>query len=85
MSPPALSLMQDARYGRAIAHAVLEGDLELVRVEMDEGISVPQRGFAAMREKLGVPDTNIGFEAYAALQIAAHLEPMFSRSTQSED
>ncbi|MFP8879116.1 MAG: hypothetical protein VCE43_06460, partial [Myxococcota bacterium] len=45
----------------------------------------PSEGFAAMREKLGVPDTNIGFEAYAALQIAARLEPMFSRSTQSED
>ena len=42
--PPALSIAEDGRYWRAVCRVVMEGDLELARVEIDEGVSVPRQG-----------------------------------------
>ena len=39
--PPALSLAEDTDYWRAICQAVIEGDLDLARADIDAGVSVP--------------------------------------------
>jgi AcrR family transcriptional regulator len=74
--PPALSLLEDTRYWRATARAVIEGDLELARVEIDEGFSVPRRVLDAVRRR---PDAGAGgaddldFKADMALLMATQL------------
>ena len=49
--PPALSVGEDPAYWRALCHAVMAGDLELARVEVDEDISVPQRALRTLLER----------------------------------
>jgi len=71
--PPALSLAEDVRYWRATARAVIEGDLELVRVEIDEGLSVPRRAFEALRAELGAAPNDLDFKADFALLVATQL------------
>ena len=71
--PPALSLFEDARYWRATARAVIEGDLDLARVEIDEGFSVPRRGIEALRLQRGASADDLDFKAQAALLIATQL------------
>ncbi|MEE2673471.1 MAG: helix-turn-helix domain-containing protein [Myxococcota bacterium] len=71
--PPVLSLAEDTRYWRAIAHAVIEGDLDLARVEIDEGFSVPRRSIEALRGQLGEAADALDFKARSALLIAAQL------------
>jgi len=61
------------RYWRATARAVIEGDLELVRVEIDEGLSVPRRVFEALRAELGVAPNDLDFKADFALLVATQL------------
>ena len=71
--PPALSLAEDTSYWRATAHVAIEGDLDLARVEIDEGFSVPRRAIEALREELEAPDDDLDFKARAALLITAQL------------
>ena len=71
--PPALSLAEDSRYWRATARAVIEGDLELARVEIDEGFSVPRRAVESFQNKLGADGDDLDFKARAALLIATQL------------
>ncbi|MCP4003828.1 MAG: TetR family transcriptional regulator [bacterium] len=71
--PPALSLAEDTRYWRAIVRAVIEGDLELARVEIDEGISVPRRALEAMRTRAGAANDDLDFKARIGLLIATQL------------
>ncbi len=71
--PRALSLAEDPRYWRALCHVVLEGDLELARVEIDEGVSVPRDALESLlRERNIDPDDvefRVRFAAVAALQL----------------
>ena len=71
--PPALSLAEDTRYWRATARAVIEGDLELARVEIDEGLSVPRRALEALRQRRGQAEDNLEFKAEFALMVALQL------------
>jgi AcrR family transcriptional regulator len=71
--PPALSLAEDTRYWRATARAVIEGDLELARVEVDEGFSVPRRAIESLRATSGSPPDDLDFKAGVALLIATQL------------
>ena len=71
--PPALSLAQDTSYWRATAHVAIEGDLDLARVEIDEGFSVPRRAVEALRRELAAPADDLDFQARAALLITAQL------------
>lgn len=71
--PPALSLAEDTRYWRATARVVIEGDLELARVEIDEGLSVPRRALGALRSRLGTVKNELDFKADFALAVAAQL------------
>ncbi|MCP4906339.1 MAG: TetR family transcriptional regulator [bacterium] len=49
--PPALSLSQDSNYWRAISHIAMDGDLDLARIEIDEGVSVPRLTLKKLRTK----------------------------------
>ena len=69
--PPALSLAEDTRYWQATARAVIEGDLDLARVEIDRGLSVPRRALDALREQNGAEDPDL--EVEFALMVAAQL------------
>jgi AcrR family transcriptional regulator len=88
--PPALSLAEDPRYWRALCHVVLEGDLELARVEIDEGVSVPRGALAALRARRGGEgddeDFRVRFAALAALQLGwVALEDFVVMQAELED
>jgi len=71
--PPALQLADDPRYWRAICQCVMEGDLELARIEVDEGISVPRRAREALAKQLAVADDDLDFKARFAAVAALQL------------
>jgi len=71
--PPALSLAQDTRYWRATARAVIEGDLDLARIEIDAGLSVPRRVLDTLRERLGEEADALDFQVDFALAVATQL------------
>ena len=88
--PPALSLAEDPRYWRALCHVVLAGDLDLARVEIDEGVSVPHGALAALREQRGISaddvDFRVRFAALAALQLGwVALEDFIVMQAELED
>ncbi len=71
--PPALSLSDDTRYWRATCQVVMDGDIELARVEIDEDISVPRHALRALQQRAGIADDDLAFKArfaaIAALQL----------------
>jgi AcrR family transcriptional regulator len=71
--PPALSLAEDRRYWRATCRAVLEGDLELARVEIDEGHSVPRRAMETIRKAAPKDIDEVALKADFALGVASQL------------
>lgn len=70
--PPALSLAADERYWKAVIRLSIEGDLDIARIEVDEGVSVPQHalGVLARRRGLDAPD----LEAKAIIAASAALQ-----------
>ncbi|NNL66320.1 MAG: helix-turn-helix transcriptional regulator [Myxococcales bacterium] len=71
--PPALALADDPAYWRAVCRCVLEGDIELARIEIDQGTSVPQRAFRALAERSGADADDFGFRARFATTVALNL------------
>ncbi len=71
--PPALSIAEDRRYWRAVCHVVMEGDLELARVEIDEGVSVPRRALEFIQERRGISPDDLDFKARFAAVVALQL------------
>ena len=71
--PPPLSLAEDSDYWRAITQVVMDGDLELARVEIDEGTSVPRRALDHLEATRGPDadplDAKARFAAIAAAQL----------------
>ena len=71
--PPPLSLAEDSDYWRAITQVVMDGDLELARVEIDEGTSVPRRALDHLETTRGPDadplDAKARFAAIAAAQL----------------
>jgi hypothetical protein len=51
----------------------MEGDLELARIEVDEGISVPRRAREALAKQLAVADDDLDFKARFAAVAALQL------------
>lgn len=51
--PPALSLAEDVRYWKAVCHVLLDGEIDLARIELEEGISVPRRALSAITDRRG--------------------------------
>ncbi|MFK7896255.1 MAG: TetR family transcriptional regulator [Myxococcota bacterium] len=71
--PPPLSLEEDARYWQAICRSVIEGDLDLARVAMDEGVSVPQRAFSMIRDKNQIGEDDLEAKAKFAYLVVGQL------------
>lgn len=71
--PPVFSLAEDTSYWRAICQVMMEGDLELARIEVDEDISVPRRALRSAMERYDIADDDLDFKsrfaAIAALQL----------------
>ena len=59
--PPPLANVSDDRYWRAAVRAVIEGDMELARVEVDDGVSVTRNVLEHLTRKAGLdePDLDI--------------------------
>lgn len=71
--PPALSLVEDPAYWRAICQVTMDGDLDLARIEIDEGISVPRRALRVLQERWGIAADDLDFKARFAAVSALHL------------
>jgi AcrR family transcriptional regulator len=71
--PPLFALAEDPGYWRAVCQVVMEGDLELARIEVDEDLTVPRRALRALMEHYEIPDDDLDFKArfaaVAALQM----------------
>ncbi len=57
--PPPMAQGPDQRYVRAVLRATIEGDLELARTEIDEGVSVSRGVLERMRERSGEPEPTL--------------------------
>ena len=51
----------------------MEGDLDLARVEIEAGISVPRRALQALMQRAGASDGDLDFKAHFAAAAALHL------------
>ncbi len=71
--PPALSLAEDSGYWRAISQVVMEGDLDLARIEIDEGISVPRNILKSLGEQQQIDPNDLDFKARFAAMAALTL------------
>ncbi len=71
-SKEALSLAADEQYWKAVIRLVIEGELDIARIEVDEGTSVPRHalGVLTRRRGLDVPD----LDAKTAVAVSAALQ-----------
>jgi TetR/AcrR family transcriptional regulator, repressor for neighboring sulfatase len=71
--PPALSLAEDGRYWKAVVRMMLDGELDIARTEVDDGISVPRHALEVLSRRRGLEapdlDTKTAVAATAALQL----------------
>lgn len=82
--PAPLALTGDQRYLRAVVRAVLDGEMELARTELDTGVSVPRGALeyarARTRDRGSAAPTDVELKASLAIAMAlemgwAALEP----------
>lgn len=78
--PPPMLLLQQARYIRAVAHCVLDGEMDLALLEVTEGISVPRAALEYVASSRGeaTPSTKVKAAACTAMALEmgwALLEP----------
>ena len=71
--PPALQLAEDVSYWRAVCQCVMEGDMELARIEVDEDISIPRRALKALMQSQDVAEDDLDFRARFAAVAALQL------------
>jgi hypothetical protein len=71
--PPALQLAEDRPYWRAICQCVMEGDLDLARIEVEEEISIPRSALRALQQRYGIGDDDLDFKARFAAMAALQL------------
>lgn len=71
--PPPLALQEDARYWQAVCRAVIEGDMDLARVAIDEGVSVPRHSFAKIREQNQISEDDLEAKAQFSFLVAGQL------------
>ena len=55
------------------AASMMEGDLELARIEVDEDISIPRRALCALMERFDIADDDLEFKARFAAAAALQL------------
>lgn len=71
--PPALSLGEDRSYWRAVCHVLMDGDLELARVEIDEAVSVPRDVLERLLAEGRIAPDDLDFRARFALGVTLQL------------
>jgi len=71
--PPVLAFAEDSDYWRAVCRIVMEGDLELARIEIDENVSVPRHVLRSLQKEHGVDDDDLRFKARFAAMTAQSL------------
>lgn len=69
--PPPMLLLEQRRYIRAVAHCVLDGEIDLALLEVTEGLSVPRAAFDHVRASRG---GTADIELKSALCVAMALE-----------
>ncbi len=78
--PPPMLLLQQGRYIRAVAHCVLDGEMDLALLEVTEGISVPRAALEYVASSRGesTPSTKVKAAACTVMALEmgwALLEP----------
>lgn len=71
--PPPMSLTEDARYWQAVIRLVLDGHLDIARIEVDEHISVPQRALHALARATGDAEPTTDLKARVAASVVLQL------------
>jgi hypothetical protein len=71
--PPLLAFADDSDYWRAMCKVVMEGDLELARIEIDENISVPRDVLRSLQKEHGIDVDDLPFKARFAAMTAQQL------------
>ncbi|MCP4037579.1 MAG: TetR family transcriptional regulator, partial [bacterium] len=71
--PPLFVLAEDPDYWRAVCQIMMEGDIDLARIEVDEGISVPRTALASLMEQYGIASDDLDFKARFAMMAALQL------------
>lgn len=71
--PPPLTLTEDSRYWRAVIRLVLDGHLDIARIEVDDEISVPRRALHALAEARGLDAPDLDLKCRAATSFSLQL------------
>ena len=70
---PLESLLADRAYWRAVCQCVMEGDMELARVEVDENVSVPRSALRRTMATHGIGDDDLDFKVRFGAMMALNL------------
>ena len=71
--PPLLAFTEDSDYWRAVCKIVIDGDLELARIEIDEDIWVPRHVLRSLQKEHGIDADDLRFKARFAAMTAQQL------------
>ncbi|MCP3989396.1 MAG: TetR/AcrR family transcriptional regulator [Actinomycetia bacterium] len=71
--PPPMATPDDQRYWRAVVRATIEGDMELARTEVDEGVSVSRSVLDFLTERRGFDEPPIDLKVALAEGTALQL------------
>ncbi len=71
--PPLLAFTEDSDYWRAVCKIVIDGDLELARIEIDEDIWVPRHVLRSLQKEHGIDVDDLRFKARFAAMTAQQL------------
>ena len=71
--PPPMATPADQRYWRAMIRTIIEGDLELARTEIDEGVSVSRRVLDYLTDRRGLDEAPIELKVALAEGTAMQL------------
>lgn len=73
IAPAPLALNEDQNYLRAVARCVLDGEMELARTELDEGVSIPNQALFAYTELQNLDGPTLEMKADLALAAATEM------------
>lgn len=71
--PVPLGLVDERRYLHAVVRCILDGEMELARTEVDEGVSIPQSTFAQMTERRGGTESAARLKAILGMGMAIEM------------
>ena len=71
--PPALALAEDERYWKAIIRLALDGEIDIARTEVEDGVSVPRHALGLLAERRGLADPDLDAKTAVAASAALQL------------